>query len=94
MIRHAALGATIVAVHQGLSIAESCRHGLAVDGAIQVAERSLHVYHALAAQGTAVRALHVFVVAFVMDAVSARHEDHRLGRVEHVFAADGTIAVR
>jgi len=35
----------------------------------------------------------MLVIALLMDAVTACHEDDRLGRREHVFAADRTVAV-
>lgn len=66
---------------------------MAFDGAVEVAELHFHVDDAAAADGAAVGSFHVLVVAEVVDAVPAAHEDDRLRGGEHVFAADGTVAV-
>ena len=60
---------------------------------IQLAELSLHLGHALVADGAFVRRLHMLGEAFAVDAVSAGHEADRLWRREHVVAANRTVAV-
>lgn len=88
-----ALGGAVVARDDGARVEVLGRHGLAEDGHVVVAELGVHVDAALAAEGALVRRLHVLVETRLVDAVAALHEDDRLGRVEEVVAADGTVAV-
>lgn len=93
MVPHAGLGAAVVAVDPGFGVLEFFRHGLCLDGAGQAGELKFHVDDRAAADGAAVGGFHVFVVAAVVDAMTAAHEDDGLRRREHVFAADGTVTV-
>ena len=54
---------------------------------------SLHVKHAPAAYWASIRALYMVPVTFLVDTVTALHEHHLVWGREHVFAADGAIAV-
>jgi hypothetical protein len=93
MVRHCALSRTIVAQHKCLCIAKLRRHRLPLDEHVQVAKLGLHIGQAFVADGTFVRHSDMFVIALLMDAVTACHEDHWLGRCEHVLSANGTVAV-
>lgn len=93
MVLDRSLSTAVVAIDPGVGVLELRRHGLTFDGAVEVAELHFHVDDAAAADRTAVGALHVLVVAEMVDAVPAPHEDDRLGGGEHVFAADGAVAV-
>lgn len=93
MVFDGGFGAAVVAVDPGDGVLELGGHRLRFDGAVEVAELHLHVDDAAAADGAAVGVFHVLVVAEVMDAVAAAHEDHGLGGGEHVFAADGTVTI-
>lgn len=59
-----------------------------------MSELPFHVDNTFAADGASIRAFHMFVVASMMYAMSASHEDYSLWRCEHVFAADGAVAIR
>lgn len=93
MILDRSLSTTVVTIDPGVGVVELRRHGLALDGAVKMAKLHFHVDDAAAADGAAVGSFHVLVVAKVVDAVPAAHEDDRLGGGEHIFAADGTVAV-
>lgn len=69
---------TIVAVDPSFRVLKLGRHGLAFNGALEVPELHFHVYNASTAYGTAVRSLHVLVIAAMMDAVATPHEDDGL----------------
>ena len=87
------LDVAVVAVYPGFGVLKMRRHGLALNGSLQVSELHFHVDDASAAYRTPIRTLHVFVVAAMMDAVATPHEDNSLRRCEQVFATNGTIAV-
>lgn len=87
------LSTAVVAVDPGVGVLELRRHGLTFDGAVEVAELHFHVHDAAAADRTAVGALHMLIIAEMVDAVPAPHKDDRLGGGEHVFAADGAVTV-
>ena len=93
MILYRSLGTAVVAIDPGFGVLEFFRHGLCLDGAGQAGELKFHVDDRAAADGAAVGGLHVLIVAAVMNAVAAAHEDHCLGRGEHVVSADWTITV-
>ena len=94
MVRHDASRTAVVAVDERPRVSELLRHWLDFDRSVQVAELDLHVCDTLAAYGAAVGGFGVFEIAFVMDTVTAAHEDHGFWRREHVFAANGAIALR
>ena len=93
MVFDGSLGAAVVAVDPGVCVLELGGHGLAFDGAVEVAELHFHVDDAAAADGATVGSFHVLVVAEVVDAMAAAHKDDGLGGGEHVFATNGTVAV-
>jgi hypothetical protein len=93
MVRHCALSRTVVAKHERLCVAKFRRHRLPLDKHIQVAKLGLHIRETLVADRTFVGDSDMFVIALLMDAVTACHEDHWLGRCEHVLSANGTVAV-
>ena len=78
MIRNATLGTTIVTADDGLGIAKMGGHGLTIDGSIEVSKLGFHVDDGATADRTSIGGLHVLVIAFVMDAMTAWHEDDRL----------------
>lgn len=87
------LGRAVVTIDPGDCVLELWGHGLAFDAAVELAELHLHVDNAAATDGAAVGSFHVLVVAEVVNAVAAAHENNGLWGGEHVFAADGTVAV-
>lgn len=90
---HSLCGA-VITVDQSGSVGVLRRHRLRSNAPIQIPELHLHIHHTLAAQRALVRSFHVIVVALVMDAVSAPHEDDRPCRRKHVAAADRAVAIR
>lgn len=70
-----ALCQAVVARDDGPRVPELGRHRLVLDGDVEVAELRLHVEEALCADGAPIRHLPVRVVARLVDAVAAAHED-------------------
>lgn len=93
MIPHNRFCATIITIHQGLRVLELSRHRLALDSAVQVSERVLHVRDGLAAYRATIRALRIFRKAFVVNAMPTTHHDHGFGRREHIVPANRTVAL-
>lgn len=83
----------VIAHNQCFGVFEMRRHRLAVNIGLQLSERQLHVCETLIANGATVRRFHMKVVTLMMNAVTTLHENHGLGRGEHVFAAYWAIAV-
>lgn len=93
MIRSLAFGGTIVAGDNGARVAILGWHRLGEDGHVVGAELGVHVDAGFVAEGAFVRGLGMLLKAAAVDAVTALHEDDGARGVEHVFAADGTVAV-
>lgn len=84
---------TIIAVNEGLRVAELGRHWLRLYCTIEIPKLSLHVRYALSTDRAAIRAFGVFGETLVVYTVAAFHEYDRVRRSEHVFATDRTIAL-
>ena len=56
-------------------------------------EVSFHIEHASAADGTTIGAPNMFMVALLVDTVTAFHEYYLFWGCEHVVAADWTVAI-
>ena len=93
MILDQRLRTAVVAINPSLCVAKLGRHGLHLDGGVEVAESHFHVDNGAGADRALEGGLGVLAVAGVVDGVAAAHEDDGLRGGEHVFAADGAVAV-
>lgn len=67
---------------------------MALDGSIKAPELCFHINGAFIAYWALVRGLLVFAVAYLVDAMAAKHEDNCPRGCEHIFPTDWTIAIR
>lgn len=93
MVFNRSFGAAVITVHPGFRVLKLGWHGLTFDRTLQVAELHFHVHYAAAADRAAVGGVHVFVVAALVDAMAAAHEDHGAGGTKHVFPAYRAVTV-
>lgn len=93
MIWNGAFSGAIIAKNHGLCVPKLDRHGLSHDEHVEIAKLCLHICEALVADGAFIRDSNVFVIAPLMYAVTACHENDGFGRGEHIFATDRTVAI-
>lgn len=84
----------VVTVDPGFGVLEFGRHGLALDGTLQMPELHFHVDNTPTADGATIRSFHMLVVTAMVDAMATSHEDDSLRRCEHVLAAYRAVTVR
>ena len=93
MILHNRLYAAIIAIYKSSGVFKLCRHGLTVNGAVQVSKGRLHIGDSLIADRTAIRRFGVLGEAFLVNAVAAPHEDYGFRGGEHVVTTYRTVAL-
>ena len=91
VIVRCALCRTVIAENDGLGILILVRHRLVSDGYVDVAELRLHIDNALATDRAFIRSLQIFVIAFLVYAMTTSHEDNGLWRGKHIITANRAV---